>query len=65
MLEVAIEIPELGSDPVQGFGVLDIEGQETLKDPFGVDPAKGMKEDVELTGTVTDDDQFLWESVFD
>ena len=62
VFEVAIEIPHLGSDPLQCFGVLLVEREDALEDALSVDPAQGMLEHVKLTGIVTDDNKIQGEA---
>lgn len=53
VFEIVVEIPQLCSDPIQRLGMVLIEGEYALEGPFGVDPAQGMEEHIELTGIIT------------
>ncbi len=65
IFEVSVEVPELFTDPFELFGLDVIERQQGLEVTLGVEPAKCMLLDVELSGIVADDDEFGWEAVLD
>lgn len=65
IFEVSVEVPELFTDPFELLGMDIIERQQGLEVALGVDPAKCMVLDVELSGIVAEDDEFGWEAVLD
>jgi hypothetical protein len=58
-LQVRIEVPDLGADRLLVLPMLLIERDELVNEAFGMDKAKPVRQDIELTGIVTGDSERL------
>jgi hypothetical protein len=63
-LEVGVEPPDQATDKLLGGPLRVGEGLQLVHQPLGVDPAQGVRADVELSGVVADDDRLVQEPVF-
>jgi hypothetical protein len=59
LLQVRLEVPDLGADRLLVLPMLLIEWDELVNETFGMDKAKPVRQDIELTGIVTDDSERL------
>ena len=64
-LQVGIQIPDLGANPLLILAMALIERDQLMDQPLGVDPAQGMEQDGELPGAVADDHQVEGEALVD
>ena len=43
LLQIRVDLPDLGVDPIELLGVGVVKRQYALKDPIGMDPAQGVR----------------------